>query len=230
MKFLKYWNYFIFVFTNWSLPLALFTTYHEIRGEKKYKINSTGFNDLKKLTISSLHKENAFIYQPVNYFIIEKAFRYLQSLKPRGNVVDFGCGKGRIMAVAAHFGFQKIKGIEFAEELCNDAEENLKKIQPDYPDTNFEVFNIDAINYKFEPGDSIFTFFNPFDQGVMLPVVRNMLDSVKSNPREIFILYFNPTEKEIFQSAGFSVLWNYRKMDYLDFSILALNPTDKTEL
>ncbi len=229
MKVNPYWQYFRFLYSHWNLRLALFTIYHEIRGEKKYRIHSTGYNDLKLLSINSSHLPNAFIYQPANYFMIEKAFSFLRTLHPDGTIVDFGCGKGRIMAVAASYGFKIIRGIEFAKELCVDAKKNTDRIQPDFPDTHFEIFHQDAIQYSIQPTDDIFIFFNPFDEVVMLPVIRNILRSFKENSRKILIVYFNPTEKEIFLSAGFHEIWYYPKMTYLDFSILMLKSNEEED-
>ncbi|MBW7838072.1 MAG: class I SAM-dependent methyltransferase [Chitinophagaceae bacterium] len=219
MSFFKYARYFYFILRNWNIQLACFTVWHEIRGERKYHINTTDTNDLKKLEVKSGNKESAFIYQPANYFMLEKALNYISESGAKGNLVDYGCGKGRIMAVAAAFRFKKITGIEFAPALCEAAQENIDRISHIYPDTSFRIHCCDATEYRILPSDCVFTFFNPFDERVMLPVVRKILASLKETPRPIFIAYFNPTERELFLSAGFEEVWHYEKMSYLDFSI-----------
>lgn len=220
MSFKKYYTYFSFIKRNWNFRLALFTVIHEIRGEKKYRIQSTGYNNLEKLQVISNNKEAAYIYQPVNYYMLEKAFNYLMKQDPQGSLVDFGSGQGRILSVAASYGFTDLTGVEFAPDLCEISDQNMESVKQFYPEINVEIFCGDATIYPIKKDDNIFTFFNPFDEKVMLPVVKNILKSIKENPREIFILYFNPTEKEIFLSAGFEELWHYEKMEYLDFSIL----------
>ena len=45
------------------------------------------------------------------------------SLPPGSGFVDFGCGKGRVLLLAAGFGFARITGVEFAKELCDIAKE-----------------------------------------------------------------------------------------------------------
>lgn len=225
MSFKKYYSYYLFIKRNWNFRLAAFTIFHEIRGEKKYKIQSTGFNTLEKLEVISNNKEAAYIYQPVNYYMLEKAFDYLMRQQPNGGVVDFGSGQGRILSVAAAYGFTQISGVEFSPDLCEVSNENMERVKNSYPEINVEIFCGDATIYPVKKNDNHFIFFNPFDERVMLPVIKNILRSIKENPRDIFILYFNPTEKEIFLSAGFEELWYYEKMKYLDFSIL-YKPSD----
>lgn len=213
-------RYFNFIRKNWSLGLALFTLYHEIRGEKKYRVDTSGHNDLGSLKIHSANKKSGYIYQPVNYYVAEKAFDYVVREVNDPVLTDFGCGKGRILAISAYYGFKDITGVEFAPELCKKAEENLSGIVGYFPGLKYHVFCYDATQYEIRSCENVFTFFNPFNDKVMLPVVKNILSSVKKYPRDIFVIYFNPTEKEIFLSAGFTELWYYSKMEYIDFSIL----------
>lgn len=224
MRIRKYIDYFLFIQRNWNLRLAIFTIFHELRGEKKYHLNTTYTNDLRQLEIVSGYKENAYIYQPVNYYMLETALQFLNEQDIQGTLVDFGCGMGRILVVAIHNGFKDITGIEFSPELCNAAKENLKEITKEFPDVDLIIHCENAALYEIKKQEAIFTFFNPFDEAVMLPVVKNILKSFKENPREITVVYFNPTEKEIFLSAGFQEVWYYQKMEYLDFSILRLEP------
>jgi len=37
---------------------------------------------------------------------------------PRATFIDIGCGKGRVLLMAAEHGFRKIIGIDFAADLC----------------------------------------------------------------------------------------------------------------
>lgn len=221
-----YRRYFNFILKHWNLQLALFTIVHEIRGEKKYGIDTTGYDNLATLEVTSGNKHAAYIYQPVNFFMAEKAFNYLSQLQPTGSLVDFGCGRGRILAVAAHYGFKHVTGVEFAPELCEAAAKTVDKMTQKFPDFHGEIFCEDAIDYKLKDADTVFTFFNPFDDRVMLPVVKNIMRSYRKNPRDLIVIYFNPTEKEMFLSAGFTELWYYSKMKYLDLSILHL-PQDE---
>jgi len=221
MKFFYYFKYFFFIAKNWNVRLAAFTVYHEVKGEKKYKINTVRIDNLQHQKIKSSNLKHASIYQGTNYFIIEKAFQFLKNENANHEIVDFGCGKGRVLVIAAFYRFKKITGIDFAESLCREAELNLEKIKPVFPETNFQVICDDAVNYKIENDTNVFFFFNPFDEVMMLQIIKNILSSLKKKSRKIYIVYVNPLHKEIFLSAGFEEELFYRKMKYLEFSILS---------
>lgn len=221
MNFLYYFKYFYFIARNWNPGLATFTVYHEIRGERKYHIHTIEIDEFRYEKIESNNLSHASIYQGSNYFILEKAFEYLKNENANNNILDFGSGKGRILVVAAHYGFKNITGIDFSASLCREADYNIEKIKSIFPATNFKVICGDAINYTIENDTNVFFFFNPFDEVVMLQVVKNILSSLKQNPRKVYIVYVNPLHKEIFLSAGFEEEYYFRKMKFLEFSILS---------
>jgi SAM-dependent methyltransferase len=221
MRPLTYLKYFFFVGSNWNFKLAFFTLFHEIKGENKYKVDTIEIDRLRNAEIKSENLAHSSIYQGVGYYSLEKAFDYLQTLNVNQNIVDFGCGKGRVLAVAAHYGFQKIIGVDFAPALCKDALKNIEHIKPYYPGTNFKVVCDDVVDYKIDNDTNVFFFFNPFDEVVMLQVVKNILNSLKQNFRKIYIVYVNPLHKEIFESAGLEEEYYMRKMEYIEVSILS---------
>ncbi|MEO6219510.1 MAG: class I SAM-dependent methyltransferase [Ginsengibacter sp.] len=221
MNFIYYLKYFFFIAINWNFRLAFFTMRQEIRGEKKYNIQTIQLNRLNTLSINSENLIHASIYQGANYYLIEKAFEYLQSLNANNSIVDFGSGKGRVLVVAAHYGFRKITGIDFAKALCLSAEENINKIGSKFPSTEFTVICDDVVNYQVKDDEDGFFFFNPFNEVVMLAVVKNILKSLKENPRHVYIVYLNPVHKEIFLSAGFEEEYYLKKLKYLELSILS---------
>ena len=224
MKLIYYIRYWFFVGVNWSFPLAFFSIYHEIKGEKKYKLNTIELDRLKTVTVKGNNLAHASIYQGCNYYILEKAFNYLQSIHENKDVTDFGCGKGRALVVAAQFDFKKIVGIDFAKGLCELAKENVLKNQVRFPDAKFNIVCEDAAIYKIEKDQTVFFFFNPFDEVVMLKVVKNILSSLKETERKIYIIYANPVHKEIFLSAGFEEDYYLKKLHYLELSILSKSP------
>lgn len=209
---------------NWNFPLAFFSIYHEIRGERKYNLNTIELDRLKTINVKGENLDHASIYQACNYYIIEKGFNYLRSINENKNLTDFGCGKGRALVVAAYYDFQNIIGIDFAKALCLSAEKNIREIQEKYSSTKFNIICDDVVNYKPGKDQTVFFFFNPFDEVIMLKVVKNILSSIKENERKIYIMYANPVHKEIFLSAGFKEEYYLKKLQYLELSILSKEP------
>jgi len=226
MKFFYYLRLFFFIAFNWNIRLAWFTVYHEIRGEKKYDSNTSKIEDPRKLTVASENVTHSELYQGANYFLLEKVFAYLQGTGVNENITDLGCGKGRVLIVAAHYGFKKITGVEFVQELCETARMNIIAVQEKFPKTEFKITCEDAATYTIEKDAQVFFFFNPFDEVIMLAVAKNILLSVKQNPREVFVVYINPVHKEIFMSAGFEQVFYFEKLKYIQATILMKSPED----
>lgn len=229
MNLAGYLKYFFFIGNNWNYRLAIFSIYYEIRGEKKYQINTSSIDYLRNEKIESDNLKHASIYQGTSYYLLEKAFDYLKEENAIGNIADFGSGKGRVMVVAAAYGFKKTDGIDFAALLCKEAEKNIEKIKPLFPSSIFRIICKDVVDYKIQKDTNVFFFFNPFDEVVMLQVVKNILASLKENSRKIYVVYINPVQKEIFLSAGFHEEYFVRKMEFLEFSILSKQDEEEND-
>jgi hypothetical protein len=222
MKTLQYIRYFFYIAINWSFRLAWFTTRNEIRGEKYYQINTTGVDNLKHYQLEPSHREHAENYQGTGYFQLEKVLSFLAQSQPEksSTLIDFGSGKGRVLCVAAHFGFRNIRGVEIVSELCDIANNNIEIVRRKYPDTNIEVINKSASDYIIPADATIFFFFNPFDRLMMQKVLRNIKDSLAEYPRKVYIAYVNPMHKDLFMKAGFKQVFDLRKMEFVEASIL----------
>lgn len=221
MKLFTYIRYFFFIALNWNFRLAFFTLSHEIRGEKKYGLNTIKLNDLKKATLQG-DLNTAEIYQAAGYYILEHLFSKIDEIISEKNMVDFGCGKGRAMAVAAYHHFKTITGIEFAKELAMQAAINLSVVALKTPAVEFKVEWMDAVSYKILQHQNVFYFFNPFKDTVMKKVIENILRSKQDYDRSIYIIYVNPVCKELFIKAGFTEKYFHKKMEYVEGVILEL--------
>jgi SAM-dependent methyltransferase len=203
---------------NWNFRIALFYILHEIRGEKKYGIDTTGFDELKTLQKQGIDISHATIYMPVNFFLIEKVMDEINKQSHNKIFLDIGCGKGRAMAVAAHYGFKKITGIDFSKKFIECAEANMDLVKKKIPDIQYKVILQDAFYYEIPSDVTFFFLFNPFDEVIMSKVVSNILQSQIKNPRTIWVAYISPLYKDLFSSNGFSEIFVYKKISHLRIS------------
>src|ERR1700712_4104808 len=104
----------------------------EIKGEKKYGINTTGADELKQLEKKGIDIEHATIYMPVNYPILEELFDKI-NISTCKHFIDIGCGKGRALCVAAQYRCKKVTGIDFSKEFCAAATKNLNAAKQKIP-------------------------------------------------------------------------------------------------
>ena len=222
MKFKTYFNYFLFISKYWDLRLAVFTIFHEIIGEKKYGIQTTGTEQLWQYDIDEKDLSDAEAYQPSSYYILEKVLSALPDTIKYGRIYDFGCGKGRTLAVAMAFGFKKLTGIEIIFELAKDAESNILNCKFYKPDISFTVINNRAQTVKITDDATVFLFFNPFKGNLMAEVLDNIMESYQRLPREIFVVYINDVYKNLFLEKGFKEVYSIQKYTYLQGTVLRL--------
>jgi SAM-dependent methyltransferase len=220
MKFFSYLKYFFYLAYNWNIGIAWHIIRQEISGEKKYGINTTGADELNKLEKQGIDISHATIYMPASYTLLEEIFKQLKNSKPLNHFLDIGCGKGRVLCVAAHQGFKQVTGLDFARDLCEAAKENLVITKQQIPALEYKVINNDAFYFEIPDDVDCIFFFNPFDEIIMSAVVNNIFKSLKNNPRKLTIIYVNPLHKEQFLKAGFKETWYSKKMKYLEVSIL----------
>ena len=219
MKIITYIKYFYFLIHNWDFKVAWYIIKEEIRGERKYNINTTGADELVDLEELGVDVSLASVYMPVSYNLLEEIFEQLPK-DTRNHFVDIGCGKGRALCMAAHQGFKHITGLDFSKNLCDIAIKNLTKTKKKITGFNFNVVNNDAFYYEIpDDADCIF-FFNPFEEIIMSGVVDNIFKSLELNPRKIKIIYVNPIDKHLFLQAGYKQTWYSKKMQYLEAVIL----------
>lgn len=219
MSLFSYIKYFFYLAYNWNMRIAWYIIMQEIKGEKKYGINTTGADELKKMERKGIDITHATIYMPVSYIFLEEIFQQLP-VSVKDHFLDIGSGKGRAMCMAAHYGFKKVTGIDFSKELCDAAKDNLAITQQRIPALSYEISNNDAFYFKIPADVDCIFFFNPFDEIIMSGVADNILNSLQHHPRKVYIIYVNPLHKELFTNLGFKETWHSKKMKYLEAVIL----------
>jgi len=216
---LYYIRYFFFIAWNWGIRLAVFTIYHEIRGEKKYNIDTSRLQDVNRISVKGGNLKHAEMYQGASYYLLEKVFDYMRTNKINSSMIDFGCGKGRAMVVAAAYGYKKVVGIDFASALCRVAWENINAVKENYPECEFHVMYEDVVNYEIDDNVNTFFFFNPFNEIIMKQVLKNMLTSLSRRHRDLYVIYINPQHKEVFLKGGFEEVAGWRKLKYIEAGV-----------
>lgn len=219
MTFFYYIRYFIYIAWNWNIRLAAFSVYHEILGERKYHIDTLRLDDLKSLTVTGDYLQHAEIYQGASYYLLENIFIKLKELHAKDGFLDIGCGKGRTMVVASHFGFKNITGIDFAIELCREARQNCEQITQHFPSTYWNVIHNNAADFIPASNIHVILFFNPFNHVIMNKAMGNIVKSLKNKPRKVWIVYINPQHKTTITQNGFKEVYYIKKMPFVEAAI-----------
>lgn len=222
MRFLQYTKYFFYLASNWTIGIAMHIIKREIKGERKYGINTTGADELEHLEEKGIDISHATIYMPASYDVLEELFNQITT-KTYTHFLDIGCGKGRALAVAAHYGFNKVTGLDFSKMLCMAAEENLIHTKDKFPSLQYKIWNNDAFYFEIEKDVDCIFLFNPFDATIMSAVVDNIEESLEVNPRNLTVIYLNSQNKELFFERGYTQIYQTEQLKYLQGIILRKN-------
>ena len=222
LKIFSFIRYFFYLGINWDWRIAFTIIRQEIKGEKKYGIDTTGADELGRLSKTGIDTSHATIYMPVSYVLLENILKQLP-VTPSKHFLDIGCGKGRALCIAAsHPGHNKVTGVDFSKQLCEDAAANLGRIKKRIPSLQYSIITKDAMNFEIPADVDRIFLFNPFDVIIMGAVVYNIMESVRENPRDIFVVYANPLYADLFLEEGFREIFHTKEMKYLEAAILKL--------
>ncbi|HTC47245.1 MAG TPA: class I SAM-dependent methyltransferase [Candidatus Aquilonibacter sp.] len=153
-------------------------------------VQTCGEIPLTSLDFKSENKNPGLEYQSHHPTILHQMLSALNIEHERYAFIDFGCGKGRVLLVAAGFPFRKIVGVEFAPQLAEDARRNLKNYRVKRMRCkDLSVLTMDATEYELPSEPGVLFFYSPFTGAVMEKVVANIEDSLRRSPRELFVLF-----------------------------------------
>lgn len=114
-------------------------------------------------------------------------------------ILDVGCGKGYMLRFFSNFPFSRVDGVEHNPEIAAIARRNLKKLG-----LKSRVFLTDACDFTEWGSYNWFYFYNPFPDRVMDACLRHMVDSVRTKPRRLHVIYVNPVCHQLLLDRGFA--------------------------
>lgn len=143
-------------------------------------------------------------YGPTPDAVFSRILRQLHIDCEKFLFIDFGCGKGKALILAAEQRFPRIIGIELSSQLVRIAEENLRIYRTRTKKKDiFQLVCVDAGEYLFPEEPAIYYFANPFHAEVMRRVLENLRLSLAAAPRESYIVYLEPVLQTLLDESGF---------------------------
>ena len=166
------------------LILSGYSFFYDRYYDAKYGYDTCSWVPVEKLDVEDSQKEHAVIYQATRVIPLRRLFKKLNIPKDH-SFIDIGSGKGRVLLIAAEYGFEEVKGIEFSSNLTAIANKNISKYRTQYKsNTFFDVINIDAAHYKFNNIEDVFFLYNPFDEVILEKVLDNICKSLKEHKKQ----------------------------------------------
>ncbi len=161
-------------------------TDNEKTWDKLLKIKTTGRDD-------SNSDQYRYPYEPTPYGVLERLANS-GYIRKKDVVLDYGCGKGRVDFFLSYQTKARTIGIEYDERIFQSAIENQKnavsKVKTEFVLARAETYEVpEAVNRCY--------FFNPFSVELLRKVMSRIIKSYYENPREIFFMFYYPSEEYI---------------------------------
>jgi SAM-dependent methyltransferase len=182
-------------------------------------VSTCGAVPLDGLRLAGENKQG-FMYLPARSAAVRLALNNLPiNDHQKYTFVDLGSGKGRMLFLAAEYPFRQIEGVEFAEELHLEAQQNIARYRNRRKRCS-EIASIhaDAADYEFPLDNLVIALFNPFGADVMQRVLARIRESVLRSPRDVIMMLLfpelatvvDPGEWEALQSARRYCIYRFR--------------------
>ena len=137
--------------------------------------------------------KNANLYQPVPADALPPLLEKLAIPYEQYTFIDIGSGMGRALLIASDFPFKKIIGVEFAVDLHEVAKQNAKNYRSaSQKCKDIELVCMDATQYDVPVEPVVLYLNNPFKEPLMRPFLARVDASMRKQPRELLVLYYNP--------------------------------------
>lgn len=117
--------------------------------------------------------------------------------------IDFGCGKGRTLLLAAEAGFRRVIGVDIAQDLLEIAKRNLQS-KPNSAATELICDDVRAFAFPDEP--FVLFMYNPFYADVMQVVAERLRESIRRKPRPFYVAYYSMACEQVWIDLGFQTL------------------------
>ncbi len=131
-------------------------------------------------------------YTPTSIRALRRIFDHAGIAPGSETLVDYGCGMGRVLAIACEYPFRRALGIEISPDLVRIAQRNLARFRGNRKCTHVEFWTGSAEQFPIPPDATFFFFFNPFGGDVLTRVFSRIGSSFRDHPRRLRIVYVNP--------------------------------------
>ena len=173
--------------------------------DKLLQIKTTGRDD-------SNSDQYRYPYEPTPYCVLERLAN-TGLIRKKDVVIDYGCGKGRVDFFLSYQTRAKTIGIEYDERIYHSAIENKERA---VSGAKTEFVLTKAEEYEVPQDVDICYFFNPFSVELLRKVIARIVESYYSNPREITLLFYYPSEEYISYLMTVDELEFYDEIDCRD--------------
>lgn len=184
--------------------------------DRTHGTDTSGFVHAEKLPAQEAARAHAVFYAGSQPSVLRAALKALPPVE-RCAFVDLGCGKGRALLVASEFPFRDILGIELSPDLAAIARRNAALFAKRFSDrTPIRIQVADASQFSVPSGDVVLFLYHPFGAELVAKVVQAVEAALRSEPRSLYIVYYNPVAANLFDASSLLTRRFARQIPYGD--------------
>lgn len=136
--------------------------------------------------------------RPTAYHVLRKILAALP-LQPDDVFIDIGCGRGRVLCLAARQPIARAAGVEITPHHAAAAQRNLEQLRGRQT-RDCSVFCGSAADFDLS-GGTVFYLYNPFGGALFAQVAGNIRDAAKRGQRPVRLVYVNPVCRDVLDTS-----------------------------
>ena len=135
-------------------------------------------------------RSNAILYLPSPLRVTNWMLDHVGVDPSERTFVDLGCGKGRVLLVAAQRPFRRVVGIEVSEQLADIAADNAERYTGPPPRrAGIDVVTADVTTVDLPATDLLIHAYHPFGTEILAGVLARLDTSLQATPRRVTFAY-----------------------------------------
>lgn len=162
----------------------MMTRVHNLWWEHRLRVCTRG--------VATVDHPDSVFYATPPYRVVRRVVRRL-ALRPADVFVDIGCGRGRVLCLAARHELAGVVGVEVSAALCGDARGNVARLRGRR--TAVAVHHGPAEDFDYSMGTAFF-LFNPFGAVTLGRVLDRIRPRAGAAP--VRFAYVMPTHEAVF--------------------------------
>lgn len=137
--------------------------------------------------------------RPTAYHVLRRLLAAVP-LQPDDCFMDIGCGRGRVLCLAALRPIARAAGVEITPQHAAAAQRNLATLKGRKA-RDYGVLSGSAVDFDYT-GGTVFYMYNPFSGPLFDAVAGKIRDSAQRGKRPIRLVYVNPVCRDVLDKSG----------------------------
>ncbi len=137
--------------------------------------------------------------RPTAYHVLRKVLAAVP-LQPDDCFMDIGCGRGRVLCLAALQPIARAAGVEITPQHAAAAQRNLEHLRGRKASA-YGVITGSAADFDCS-GGTVFYLYNPFSGALFEQVAGNIHAAAKRGGRPIRLVYVNPVCRDVLEASS----------------------------